>query len=129
MTALTFLLGALTFHTLAPVPREVPPDPMARGYMGVTVGNGTLSVASVEPGLPAHKAGLRSGDVLVRVGTLEPQTFDQVIAHITSFRPGAVVTIEVRRGSERKVFKVKLACRPAELDLQNRVPVPFPIDD
>lgn len=129
MTALTVLFGAVTFYTLAPVPPELPPDPMARGYMGITVGNGTLTVERVEPNLPAQKAGLRAGDILVRVGTLQPQNFEQVIAHITSFRPGAVVEIEVQRGSERKTFKVKLACRPPELDLQNRYPVPVPIDD
>lgn len=129
MTALTVLLGAITFHTLAPVPPAVPPDPMARGYMGVSVGNGTLTVERVEPGLPAQKSGLRAGDVIVRVGTLQPQTFEQVITHITTFRPGAVIEIEVQRGTERKMFKMKLACRPPELDLPNRYPLPVPIED
>ncbi|MDY3556571.1 PDZ domain-containing protein [Gemmata sp. JC717] len=129
MTALTFLFGAVTFYTLAPVPPALRPDPMARGYMGITVANGTLAVERVEPGLPAEAAGLRRGDILIRVGTLQPETFDQVIAHITSFRPGAVVEIEVQRGAARKTFKVKLACRPPELDIQNRVPVPIEIDD
>lgn len=128
MTALTVLLGTVTFFTLAPVPPELPPDPLARGYMGITVGNGTLTIESVGHGLPADKAGLRGGDVLLRVGTLQPQTFDQVISHITSFRPGAVVEIEVQRGSVRKTFKVKLACRPPELDVPSRYP-PLPIDD
>ena len=128
MTAITaFLVGSLSVPTLAPVPAEPPPDPMARGYMGITVGTGSLTVERVEPKLPAEKAGLRSGDVILRVGTLQPQTFDQVIAHITSFRPGAVVEIEVQRGGEKKTFKVKLACRPTDLDLPSRYPVdPFP---
>ena len=131
MTAITaVLLGSLTFPALAPVPPEAPPDPMARGYMGITVGTGSLTVERVEPKLPADKAGLRSGDLLLRIGTLQPQNFDQVIAHITSFRPGAVVEIEVQRGGEKKTFKVKLACRPADLDLPSRYPgQPFPIDD
>jgi S1-C subfamily serine protease len=125
MLAITaFLLGGLTFPVLAPVPPDTKPDPMARGFMGITVGNGSLTIERVEPNLPAHKAGLRAGDVLVRVGTLQPQTFDQVIAHITSFRPGAVVEIEVQRGTERKTFKVKLTCRPQELDHPN----PYPND-
>ena len=115
---------------LAPVPAEPTPDPMARGYMGITVQTGALTIESVQPGLPAAKSGLRGGDVLLRVGTLEPREFEQVVSHICSFRPGAVVEIEIQRGSERKIFKVKLASRPVELDLQNRQPNrPIDIDD
>ncbi len=129
MSAITaIVLGSLV---LAPVPPEIQPDPLARGYMGITVATNSLTIDRVEPRNPAEKAGLRAGDILVRVGTLEPQSFEQVIAHITSFRPGAVVEIQVRRGTEMKTFKVKLAARPIELDLQNRYPLtnPFPIDD
>lgn len=121
------LFGHLMF-ALAPVPPEPPQDPMARGYMGITVQTGALTIERVEPKLPAAKAGLRSGDVLLRVGTLEPREFEQVVAHICSFRPGAVVEIEVQRGSERKTFKVKLASRPQELDFGRRIPNPQGID-
>jgi serine protease Do len=122
MSAMTaIMLGGLTLA--APVPREAPPDPMARGYMGISVGTGSLTVERVEPKTPAAKAGLRSGDVLVRIGTLQPQNFDQVIAHVTSFRPGAVVEIEVQRGNERKTFKLKLACRPQDIDIPQHFPL------
>jgi S1-C subfamily serine protease len=130
ITAITAtLLGSLTF-ALAPVPPEIKPDPLARGYMGITVSTGALTIDRVEPGLPAAKSGLRAGDLIVRVGTLEPREFEQVVAHICSFRPGAVVEIEVQRGTERKVFKVKLASRPEELDLNRMTPNrPIIIDD
>ncbi|MBY0457185.1 MAG: PDZ domain-containing protein [Gemmataceae bacterium] len=132
MSALTaVLLGglALTFPARAPVPPEAKPDPMGRGYVGVTLAEG-CTVSRVEPNTPAERAGLRSGDVIVRVGTLHPTTYDQAVLHICSFRPGAVVEIEVRRGTEMKTFKVKLAARPLELGNPNdeRVPVPI-IDD
>ena len=128
MSAITALvLGGFTF-ALAPIPPEAPPDPLARGYMGITLGEGII-VSEVMPNTPAERSGLRSGDVIVRVGTLTPADYEQVIAHVCSFRPGAVVEIEVKRGSERKTIKLKLACRPADLDRPNNYPTPLPIDD
>ncbi len=127
----TCLLGNLMFIR-APIPPEPPPDPMARGYMGITVQTGGLTIERVEPKMPAAKAGLKPGDILVRVGTLEPRDFEQVVSHICSFRPGAVIEIEVRRGNERKTLKVKLASRPPELDAPGTIPgrpLPLPIDD
>jgi S1-C subfamily serine protease len=120
LTGITCLLGSLLLAR-APVPPEAAPDPLGRGYMGIQVQTGGLMIDRVEPGTPAAKAGLRSGDVLTRVGTLEPREFQQVIAHVTSFRPGAVVEIEVKRGGEVKTFKLKLAARPPELDLTRRI--------
>ena len=122
------LFGGLSMPALAPVPREAPPDPLGRGYMGIYVSNGTLTLSETVPNGPAAKAGMKAGDVIVRVGTLEPSNFDQVIAHVTSFRPGAVVEIEVQRGTERKMFKLKLAARPPDLDTPRDLPVPI-IDD
>ncbi len=130
ITGITACFFGKRVFTLAPVPPEAAPDPMARGYMGITVQTGQLMIENVQPGLPAAKSGLRAGDVLLRVGTLEPRDFDQVVSHICSFRPGAVVEIEVQRGSEKRTFKVKLASRPAELDLTSRNPNrPIDIDD
>ncbi len=114
----------------APVPPEQSPDPLGRGYMGIRVQNrdqsSSLIIESVERGLPAEKAGIKPQDVIVRVGTLQPQEFKQVVDHICSFRPGAIIEIEVQRGSERKVFKIKLGQRPAELDQYNTLPNDIP---
>ena len=38
--------------------------------------------------------------------------FDQVVNHVCSYRPGALVEVEVERAGERKVYKLKLAVRP-----------------
>ncbi len=115
------LLGGLTY-TMAPVPPDAPQDPLARGFMGITVGSGSLTIEAVEPKSPAARSGLRPGDVLVRLGTLQPHHFDEVIAHVTSFRPGAMLEVEVQRGNDRKTFKLRLTSRPPELDLPRQYP-------
>ena len=128
MSALTtYLLGwAALSPVLAPVPPEPAPDPLARAAVGIAADQNTLSVTTVYPNMPAGKAGVRTGDKIVRVGTLQPTDFNQVVNHITSYRPGAVVELEVDRAGERKVFKLKLVPRPLEYD-SNRGPVPFPV--
>jgi S1-C subfamily serine protease len=125
-TVLT-VFGGLSMPLLAPVPREAAADPTARGFMGITVTNGTLTISDVYANLPAAKAGLKSGDQIVRVGTLQPTDFDQVVAHVMSFRPGAALEIEVQRGGERKTVKLKLTARPPDADRGVPYPVePFP---
>lgn len=119
----------LASPVVAPVPQPPPPDPLARGYLGISVPTTGLTVSTVEPNTPAARAGLRPGDRLLRVGSLEPQSFDQVIAHICGYRPGAVVDVEVDRSGEKKVFKVRLAVRDAAVDAQSPRPIPpFPDD-
>ena len=126
MSALTScLLGlAALSPVVAPVPKESPPDPLARAAIGVSADQNSLMVTNVYPQMPAGRAGIRTGDRIVRVGKLEPTEFNQVVTHICSFRPGAVIEIEVDRAGERKVFKMKLAARPVEYDNPNRGPYP-----
>jgi S1-C subfamily serine protease len=130
MTALVALvLGVAVAPAKAPVPREARQDPMGKGYMGLWVSNNGLTIDRCEPNMPADRAGLRGGDTFVRVGTLTPANFEQVTAHVMSFRPGAIIEIEVQRGEQRKTFKVKLGTRPPDLERSAPYPIEFdPID-
>jgi len=100
---------------MAPVPIEKPHDPQEWGYLGVRVTQGTLQIVSIEPNTPAAKAGLMPNDEFTRVGSLTPSSFEQVAEHISSFRPGSWMRVEVRRGAETKSFIVKLGVRPSDL--------------
>ena len=104
----------------APVPADPTPDPLAWGYLGVRVENLSLRVSGVEPNTPAARAGLEAGDEFVKIGTLRPRSFEEVIKHISSFRPGSRLTVEVRRGGTTKSFVVRLAARPSDLDPPTR---------
>jgi S1-C subfamily serine protease len=130
ITALAANLFAGLTLTLAPVPADPKPDPLGRGYLGVYFDRESLRISSVDPSFPGAKAGLRSGDVIVRINTLQAQSTQQVIDHVCSFRPGASIEMEVQRGSERKVVRLKLASRPPESD-QPRILTgqPIIIDD
>jgi regulator of sigma E protease len=55
-------------------------------------------IGAVVPGQPAERAGLRAGDVLVRVAGAPVADFEDVVAQIAP-RPGAALRLEFRRGT------------------------------
>jgi len=118
MLALTAsVLGMVMMSpVLAPVPPDPPPDPMGRAAIGVSADENTLQITTVYPKMPAGKAGIRTGDRIIRIGMVRPHTFQEVVNQVCSYRPGAVVEIEIERGMERKVFQIKAVARPAEFD-------------
>jgi serine protease Do len=81
--------------------QDLTPD-LTKG-MGLSTDKGAL-ISSVEPGSPAAKAGLKSGDVVMRFGQhtiASPKDLSRVVADTAS---GSTVPVSVwREGSERTV--------------------------
>ncbi len=121
---LAIALMGLSASPGAPVPKEPAPNPLAWSYMGVRVQNvvdgadAPLQITAPEPGTPAYKAGLQIGDVLVRVGSIRPKTFEDVQRYIFDLRPGSVIAVEVKRGADTKIVKLQLGERPDTPDYQ-----------
>lgn len=110
-------------------------EKVRRGYMGVQLSpldegtadalgldknNGEL-VQSVQPNEPAAKAGLKSGDVIVKVNgrTVSP---DETVSFIVGNMPvGTRVPIEVMRQGKRQTLTVTLAERPSEDLIASRI--------
>jgi S1-C subfamily serine protease len=124
MTGITACLIASVMFVRAPVPPELKPDPTARGAIGIQADLETLSVTHIFKNMPAEKAGLRVGDRIVRVNSLHPTNFSDVVAHISSFRPGAKIQVEIQRGAETHVFVVTLTARPSDFDQPEHVILP-----
>jgi serine protease Do len=107
---------------------------VVRGYIGVNVGNLTYELAQsfgfegtegalvqgVLPGEPAAEAGLRAGDIIVRVDDVAVTDTRDLIDYVSARRPGDAVELRVWRNGERVNQRVELGERPG-LDQQAAV--------
>lgn len=92
-----------------------------RGYLGVAPGpvpaeidrdpDEGFALRRVTPDGPADRAGLRRGDVVLRIGGLAA-TADNLRSRLERFGEGATVEFTVLRDGERLVLPVELGARP-----------------
>jgi serine protease Do len=94
--------------------QELTPD--IAEQLGVPKDRGTL-VSRVEPGEAADKAGLKLGDVIVKVGGKDV-TPDQTLSYlVANTAPGTRVPLEVIRDGKRLPLTVTVGTRPPEEQL------------
>ena len=93
-----------------------------RGYLGVNLqplspelaeefsvpdGKGAL-VADVVPDSPAAKAGIRRGDVIVKVGDQQVENYSSLRLMVSQTRPGTKITLTLVRNGETETAEVEL---------------------
>jgi S1-C subfamily serine protease len=110
----------------APALKDREPLGKGPGYLGVTFqqDEGGMVVTDVKPDSPAAKGGVRVNDLMVKldgVSLADAETGD-LVKMVAGMRPGTVVKLEVRRGSETVTLKVKLGPRPADFQPTPRLP-------
>ncbi len=91
---------------------ELRPD-VARQY-GLEPGSGLL-VAEAVPRSPAHRAGLRAGDVIVRVGPFEVRRVRDLLEALSRFPVGADAPLTFRRRGVAQTTTVPLEENPETL--------------
>ncbi|MBI4419604.1 MAG: M28 family peptidase [Gemmatimonadetes bacterium] len=102
--------------TLVWAPR---PQPVAgggnRAYLGtlpdMSSTPGGVRISGVGPGSPAEAAGLKGGDILIRIGGREIKNLDDMQAALVEHRPGDAVDVVIRRGERTDTVKVTLGRR------------------
>jgi len=74
--------------------------------LGVTAG---ALVQSVQKGSPAEKAGIKSGDVIVKIGTMDVTSVEDLFSAIRSHKVGETVPVVVVRNKAKITLNVTLA--------------------
>lgn len=101
---------------------------VVRGYLGVQIGEVTPELArkfQVEPGRgalvaevveggPAAKAGVRAGDVIVRVGEVAVAEPRQLRMHVAGMAPGAEVAVAVMRDGREESLRLVVGELPGQ---------------
>jgi S1-C subfamily serine protease len=95
---------------------EIKPPKDDRPYLGIEVDRaGPSIIAKVEKGTPADKAGLKPGDLIVKVGDTMVRSARDVRDAVSKSKAGDKIKITVRRrGGGEKTVEVTLGHRPKE---------------
>ena len=68
--------------------------------------------SQVLPGSPAARAGLKSGDIIVRIAGVGIHTFEDMTRVIDEHQPGEIVELNVLRKGKPHVVHITLGTRP-----------------
>jgi putative serine protease PepD len=91
--------------------------PVAHAYLGIQVSTPVAAqgagVADVKPNTPASRAGLRAGDVIVRLGDKAITGPDDLTSVIDAAKPGDKLSLTYVRGGRQHAVTVTLGTRPS----------------
>lgn len=102
--------GKVSRGWLGVEPQDMTPELM-RAF-GLKRKEGTI-VAGVLRGSPAHKAGLRVGDIVLAIGETDLQDSIDFLNAIAPLKPGSSVTLTVLRDGRQQQVKVVVGERPS----------------
>jgi S1-C subfamily serine protease len=97
--------GKVEFAYLGIRPVQVTPE-LNQAY-GIGSDTGVL-VAEVVPRSPAARAGLRSGDVVVRLDDRQIEVVEDIFAELRQLKPGETAKLELKRNGQAKTVEVTL---------------------
>lgn len=110
------LAAALTLG--APALKEKEPLGTGPGFLGITFTKDSdgLQVTDVKPDGPAHKAGVKEGDVIQKIDAADLRDADttELVRMVGGMRPGTVIAVDIRRGKDVLTLKIKLGARPPD---------------
>ncbi len=136
-------LGVQAADTLTPVPSLIvsTPTPIlvatatiapatpsgSAAFLGVRLIDSRqgVQIMAVSPGSPAEIAGLMAGDVIAAIDNQPVQLAGQIQAILNNKAPGASVLVRIRRNDQMLDITVRLAARPASIEVLPTVVPPM----
>ncbi len=91
-------------------PRDLTPEIAER--FGLPVESGVLIAGVLQEG-PAHKGGLRPGDVVVKIGAEPVRNTVQMMSAVAALKPNSTAVLRVQRGDKSLDLKLDIGQRPA----------------
>lgn len=132
---LTLFIALFCLFSMPLVAQAEPPDaPPIPGpgenvvWLGVYLSDevdGGVRVRAVVPGSPAALAGLRSGDLLIQVESLEIAGQDDLERFLARYEPGSVITVTgFREGSPLTTTVIPAVAPRPQIAVSPTVPIP-----
>jgi hypothetical protein len=87
-----------------------------RPYLGVSFAGQTTRVAQVVPDGPAARAGIKAGDVLVKLGETPLTSLPDLLKALEKHKPGERVAVEVQSKGKSATVKLEIGSRAAPGD-------------
>jgi serine protease Do len=90
-----------------------PPGPARAGYLGILLSppeqaGAGIMVRDVAPDSPAAKAGVKTGDHIVKLGDEETRDVEKFLRDVASKKPGEKITLVVLRDGKEQSLTVTL---------------------
>ena len=62
----------------------------------------------ITEGKPAHKAGLKNGDIILEINGTEIKNIDEYMKQLATLEPGSAINVKIKRGEQILFFTVQL---------------------